>query len=96
MQPITPFDDRTRWAKLVRYAVALPYAFFPLAYFAWATVNNQPVDMLIWFLIIAFTIVSAYAVFGKKLVKDALDETTEIMDEQEPGETPNPNEDQNT
>lgn len=79
MERVQPFDNGTRWASAVKYLVALPYLYAPLAYWAYQLSQGHTPDMLIWVLVLMLTLVSSYLVFGKAETKDALGEAKDAV-----------------
>lgn len=77
MSAVQPFPD-SWWSNLLKYLVSTAYLIAPGAYWAYNVYRGQPSDMLVWVLVLMLIIASAYFVYGKQTVEDALDTSQEL------------------
>lgn len=78
MAPIKPLSNGSRWDKVIQYLISAIYVMFPLVYLVYALETGGRVDMMFWVIIIGYSIVSAYKVWGKKEVDAALNKAEEV------------------
>lgn len=83
MAPIEPLENGNKYASVLKHLVAVVYIFSPLAYWGYQISHGQEPTMLIWVLVLGFSIASAYVIFGRKQVSAALDEARGITEQED-------------
>lgn len=84
MAPITPLENGTKLAKVVKHIVALVYVLAPIVYWGYhVLILGQEPQMLIWILVLTYSFASAYVIFGQEDVDEALDQAQDVTGQSE-------------
>lgn len=76
--PVTPLNSDRSWTVPLKYGIATLYVLAPLAYWAYNIFLGTSPDMMIWVLMFALMLSSAYMIFGEERVNAALDQAQDM------------------
>jgi len=78
MKPVVPLENGGKVGHALKYVIASIHVMTPLAYLVYSLYVGQPVDSVLWLVVVGLVIVSAYVIFGKEDVDAALAQAEDL------------------